>query len=86
MNLYDRFEIAGVIQNTRVIMPKKADSNWRQYVLSVATLGKNFTLRTEDATLFQNVAIGQHVRCVGNFSFFNNIPQFDLSGIELLEE
>ena len=86
MNLYDRFDIAGVIQNTRVIMPKKADSKWRQYVISVATLGKNFNLRTEDETLYQAIAIGQHVRCVGTFSFFNNVPQFDLANIELMED
>ncbi len=86
MELYDRFDITGVVQNTRVVLPKNTDSNWRQYVISIATLGKNFNLRTEDVTLYQSVAIGQHVRCTGEFSFFNNVPQFNLSRIELLDE
>ena len=86
MNLYDQFDIAGVVQDTRVIMPKKSDSKWRQYVISVATLGKNFNLRTQDETLYHSVAIGQHVRCVGSFSFFNNIPQFDLQDIGPFEK
>ncbi len=86
MKLLDRFEICGIVQDTRVIMPKKADSKWRQYIISVATLGKNFNLRTEDISLYQEVVIGQNVRCFGTFSFFNNVPQFDLAGIKPVDE
>ncbi len=86
MNLCDRFEISGVVQKTRVIMPKKADSNWRQYVIVVAGLGKVFHLKTEDEKLFLSVGIGQTVRATGDFSFFNNIPQFDVARIEQLDD
>ena len=82
MILYDRFEIAGVVQRTRIILPKKADSKWRQYVITVAGLGKMFDLKTEDEKLFGSVIIGQEIKAVGDFSFFNNIPQFEVARIE----
>ena len=80
-NLFDRFELAGMVSKKRVILPKKADSKWRQYVITVLGLGKRFDLKTEDERLYQSVLEGQHIKATGDFSFYNNIPQFEVSGI-----
>ena len=86
MELVDRWEVTGVVMDQRQIKSKKPDSDWQMYILKIAGLGKAFEVQTEDVALYSRVALGEHVRCTGDFDFFNSIPKLVLREVESIDE